>query len=109
MHLFTIFAERKEQLKKQQLIDNKLKDMNCDCPAIVSEYLLLQRQITRNQQYIVINTTFLGMYEEMHKQLKVNQYINDRFLHTPNKMDCNELKKIINEKNLKNSTIYKID
>jgi len=105
MQLFTIFTERKEQLKKQQLIDNKLKVMNCVCPAIVSDYLLLQRQITRNQQYMVINTTFLGMYEEMNKQLKVNQYINDRFLHTPNKMDCNELKKIINEKNLINSTI----
>ena len=98
MNLFNIFAERKEQLKKQQLIDNKLKSLNCVCPEIVSEYLLLQRQITRIQQNKVINTTFFGMYEEMHKQLKVNQCINDRFLHTPIQMNCAELKKIVYEK-----------
>jgi len=81
MKLFNIFNERKEQLVKQEEIDNKLKQLNCICPTIVSEYLLLQRNITRNQQYKVINTSFFSIYDEMNVQLQVNQNISNRFLH----------------------------
>lgn len=62
------------------------------CPSVVSEYLLLQRTITRNQQYKVINTNILSIYDEMYTQLKVNQIISDRFLN--NIIDCMELHKI---------------
>ena len=96
MKLFTLFNERKEQLAKQEVIDNRLKELNCICPSIVSEYLLLQRNITRNQQYIVINTSLLSIYDEMSNQLKVNQNITNRFLN--NYIDCMELRKIIIEK-----------
>jgi len=95
MKLFNLFNERKEQLLKQELIDNKLKELTCDCPSIVSDYLLLQRYITRNQQYKVINTNILSIYDEMNNQLKVNQMITDRFLNT--NINCSELKKIILE------------
>jgi hypothetical protein len=96
MMLIKLFNERKEQLSKQAIIDNKLKEMNCQCPAIVSEYLLLQRQITRNQQYKVINTNMFYMYDEMHRQLEVNQTITNRFLNVV--MSCDELQKIILDK-----------
>ena len=95
MKLFTLFNERKDQLSKQEVIDNRLKELNCICPSIVSEYLLLQRNITRNQQYMVMNTSLLSIYDEMSTQLKVNQNITSRFLN--NYIDCIELKKIILE------------
>jgi len=96
MMLLKLFNERKEQLSKQAIIDNKLKEMNCQCPAIVSEYLLLQRQITRVQQYKVINANMFYMYDEMHRQLGVNQTITNRFLNVV--MNCDELQKIILDK-----------
>ena len=96
MMLFKLFNERKEQLAKQVTIDNKLKDMNCQCPTVVSEYLLLQRQITREQQYKVINANMFYMYDEMQRQLEVNQTITTRFLNVV--MTCDELKKIIVDK-----------
>lgn len=95
MKLFTIFNERKEQLAKQEIIDNRLKELNCICPFTVSEYLLLQRNITRNQQYKVINTSLLSIYDEMSTQLLMNQHITMRFLNTY--IDCIELNKIISE------------
>jgi hypothetical protein len=94
--LFKIFNERKEQLSKQAIIDNKLKEMNCQCPAVVSEYLLLQRQITREQQYKVIKANMFYMYDEMHRQLEVNQSITNRFLNVD--MTCDELRKIVVDK-----------
>lgn len=96
MMLFKLFNERKEQLAKQVTIDNKLKDMNCQCPTVVSEYLLLQRQITREQQYKVINANMFYIYDEMQRQLEVNQTITTRFLNVV--MTCDELKKIIVDK-----------
>ncbi len=96
MMLFKLFTERKEQLVKQAIIDEKLKDMHCHCPAVVSEYLLLQRQITREQQYKVINANMFNMYDEMHRQLQVNQCITNRFLTV--EMTCDELKNIVIEK-----------
>jgi len=95
MNLFNIFNERKEQLIKQEIIDNKLKELNCICPLIVSEYLLLQRNITRNQQYKVINTNILYIYDEMNNQLKINNAITKRFINS--NITCDELKKIILE------------
>lgn len=97
MNLFNIFDERKKQLKIQETIDSKLKECNCICPTLVSEYLLLQRHITRNQQYKVINTNLLGIYDEMNNQLKVNNAITDRFL--KKEMNCQELHKIVLEGN----------
>jgi hypothetical protein len=96
MMLFKLFNERKEQLAKQVIIDNKLKEMNCQCPTVVSEYLLLQRQITREQQYKVINANMFYMYDEMQRQLEVNQTITNKFLNVV--MTCDELKKIIVDK-----------
>ena len=98
MMLFKLFDERKGQLSKQAIIDEKLKTMNCQCPALVSEYLLLQRQITREQQYKVINANMFYMYDEMHRQLQVNQFITNRFLNV--EMTCDELKKIVIEENV---------
>jgi len=100
MVLFKLFNERKEQLSKQVTIDNKLKEMNCQCPTFVSEYLLLQRQITREQQYKVININMFYMYDEMQRQLEVNQTITNKFLNVV--MTCGELKKIL----LINKIIY---
>ena len=98
MMLFKLFDERKGQLFKQAIIDEKLKVMNCQCPALVSEYLLLQRQITREQQYKVINANMFYMYDEMHRQLQVNQFITNRFLTV--EMNCDELKTIVIEENV---------
>jgi len=95
MKLYNIFKERKEQLEKQELIDIKLKKLNCICPTIVSDYLLLQRDITRNQQYTLINTNLLFIYEEMNKQLIINNSIMNRIINI--NMNCSELKKIVNE------------
>lgn len=95
MKIFNIFNERKEQLVEQEKIDNKLKELNCICPTILSEYLLLQRYITRNQQYKVINTNFFSIYDEMNAQLKVNQCITNRFMNIS--INCSELQKIILE------------
>jgi len=91
-----MFNERKEQLHKQQTIDIKLLELSKKCPATVSDYLLLQRQITRDQQYKIINTNFLYIYDEMQKQLNVNQIITNRFLNIT--MNCRELQKIVLEK-----------
>jgi hypothetical protein len=91
-----MFNERKEQLHKQQTIDIKLLELSKKCPATVSDYLLLQRQITRDQQYKIINTNFLYIYDEMQKQLNVNQIITNRFLNIT--MNCRELQKIVIEK-----------
>ncbi len=98
MTLFNIFNERKEQLDKQKIIDDRLSILKYKCPDIVIEYLLLQRAITRNQQYKIINTNLLYIYDEMNNQLKVNNFITNRFLdkNTAN-INCEELKKIILE------------
>ena len=93
MKISNLFSERKDQLEKQELIDNKLKELNCMCSDLVSEYLLLQRNITRNQQYKIINTNLLYIYDEMGNQLKINQIITNRFLNT--NVNCKELKNII--------------
>jgi hypothetical protein len=95
MKLSYIFNERKTQLDKQIEIDCKLAELNNICPNIVSEYLLLQRSITRNQQYKIINTNILYIYDEMNNQLIKNQYITTRFLDSI--INCIELKKIIVE------------
>jgi len=95
MKLFNIFNERKDQLLKQEEIDDKLKVLNKKCPATVSDYLLLQRNITRNQQYKIMNGNIIYMYDEMNTQLLVNQSITNRFLNIP--MNCSELKKIVLE------------
>ena len=95
MKLSYIFNERKTQLDKQIEIDNKLVELNNICPNIVSEYLLLQRSITRDQQYKIINTNILYIYDEMNNQLIKNQYITTRFLDSI--INCIELKKIILE------------
>ena len=92
MMLFNIFNERKEQLAKQSIIDDRLSALKYKCPDVVIEYLLLQRTITRNQQYKIINTNFLSIYDEMNNQLKVNHLITNRFLN--NNVNCEELKKI---------------
>jgi hypothetical protein len=96
MKLFNLFNERKEQLVTQENIDIQLKKLNCICPSIVSEYLLLQRSITRNQQYKIINSNIIYIYDEMNNQLKVNNCITERFLNSF--VDCDELLKIILEK-----------
>jgi hypothetical protein len=95
MKLYNIFNERKEQLEKQELIDTKLKKMSCICPTVVSDYLLLQRDITRNQQLKIINTNLLFIYDEMNKQLKINQSIANRIINI--NLNCAELKRIVNE------------
>jgi hypothetical protein len=97
--LFQMFTERKEQLQKQETIDNSLTQLNEKCPAIVSEYLLLQRKITRNQQYKIINTSLLSLYDEMQTQLNVNKSIALRFLGGPSHtaMTCLALAKINKE------------
>ena len=98
MTLFNIFNERKEQLDKQKIIDDRLSILKYKCPDIVIEYLLLQRAITRNQQYKIINTNLLFIYDEMNNQLKVNNFITNRFLNTNiASCSCEELKKIILE------------
>jgi hypothetical protein len=93
MNMFSMFNERKTQLQKQETIDIKLMELSKKCPATVSDYLLLQRKITREQQYKIINTNFLYIYDEMQKQLNVNQVIMNKFLNI--NMNCSELKKII--------------
>jgi hypothetical protein len=97
--LFQMFTERKEQLQKQETIDNTLTYLNGQCPAIVSEYLLLQRKITRNQQYKIINTSLFSLYDEMQTQLNVNKTIASRFLGGPSHavMTCLALAKINKE------------
>jgi hypothetical protein len=93
--LFKMFSERKEQLQKQEVIDNSLILLNKKCPEVVSDYLLLQRRITRDQQYKIINTGFLYIYDEMQTQLNVNKKITMRILE-PN-MSCMEIAKIVKE------------
>ena len=91
-NILRMFSERKEQLLKQESIDNTLSRLNSKCPDIVSEYLLLQRKITRNQQYAIINTSFIYIYDEMQTQLNVNKQIMNSFFMKP--MTCEELKTI---------------
>jgi hypothetical protein len=100
--LFQMFTERKEQLQKQETIDNALTHLNGQCPAIVSDYLLLQRKITRNQQYKIINTSLFSLYDEMQTQLNVNKSIAFRFLGGPSHpaMTCLALAKINKDKSL---------
>lgn len=97
--LFKMFGERKEQLHKQENIDTILVQLNRTCPQIVSDYLLLQRKITRNQQYKIINTNFLSLYDEMQTQLNLNKKITIRFLEQPGgiRMTCADLSQITKE------------
>ena len=95
MSLFNMFRERKEQLKNQEVIDIVLTKLKCTCPDLVSEYLLMQRKITRNQQYKIINSSFVNIYDEMQMQLNVNNKITNRFLGIS--MSCIELAKICKE------------
>ena len=97
MMLFNMFAERKSQLGKQEIIDKTLTTLTCKCPALVSEYLLLQRRVTRIQQYKIIDTGVFALYEEMQVQLGVNNTITNRFLDIKQPLTCAELKKIISE------------
>jgi uncharacterized protein YeeX (DUF496 family) len=93
--LKSIFEKRYLQLQQQASIDNILINLKSDCSDIVSDYLLLQRNITRNQQLKIIDTNFWNLYKEMDKQVDINQKITNQFL-TDN-MTCERLMTIIHK------------
>ena len=87
---------RSEQLEKQKQIDVELNKIKSACPNIVTEYLLLQRYLSRIQQKEMINSSIIGMVDVLYKHFDENNNIyNDFFkiLECNNRCEC--LKKIL--------------
>jgi hypothetical protein len=93
--LKSIFQKRYDQLEKQSIVDEKLKELKNECPNVVTDYLLLHRLITRNQQYTLINTNFWNLYNVMEKQLDITDKLLLKFI--DQNMTCRRLEKLIIE------------
>jgi hypothetical protein len=91
IHLF--FEDRKKQLEEQERIDKNLNNIKNECPKTVSEYLLIQRDITRLQQRHLMKCSVFELYSGIKKQMKVNEKITKDILRKP--INCENLKNII--------------
>lgn len=94
--MFNIFQQRKNQLIDQENIDKTLKNLKKDCSHFVSEYLLIHREISRQQQHHIINSKFWKVYDETQKQLDENQKHINQFFTKIN--SCDSLKKYLDSR-----------
>jgi hypothetical protein len=74
-----IFKEREKQLKTQKKIDKHLIEMKNECPLLVAKYLLQQRDITRNQQFTLINSDLFSLTKNLKKEMDVHHHIHISF------------------------------
>lgn len=87
---------RKQQLEKQEQIDDELKNINNTCPDIVSKYLIMQRYLSRIQQQEMIKSNIIDLIPTVNKHFDENTKIYNEFfeiLNCDNRCEC--LKKII--------------
>lgn len=90
------FEERKKQIRNQIKIDNLLKNLNEECSKEVSEYLLFQREFTREQQLKVINSSIFEIKKEISKQLELTNHFENIFFNTLSSFPtCEKLKTVI--------------
>lgn len=96
-----LFKEREKQLQEQEKIDNQLNEMKKTCPSLVADYLLIQRTITRNQQFKLMNSELLSLKRNLEREMQVHQTIHSTFNKKINSTydKCKNLKSIVKEIN----------
>ena len=76
-----LFKEREAQLNDKERIDNHLKEINTKegCSSLVTDYLLLQRNITRNQQFKLMKSDLFSIKKNLTKEMELHHSIHSSF------------------------------